>query len=253
MKTKQHSNLTSILDLQQQISDAKLKIALLESALMEDEVDEQLETATAQDEMPARPSHFDERVLTAIRKECRKLERTNWLRAIPKAVKAATAVLLVSFLLGGTAMAVSSEVRVLVMKLLYKVTPQYTEISLVPDESASFHIPAGWEGLFFPSYIPEGYTLHDLQGNGAMRETLYRNNFNSSVRFSEYDSTVEMNTDTEGYVIEDMLLNGEKALLAYKDGKSKIIWQQDGRILMVITTEDPQFTLKVAKSVVRIK
>lgn len=253
MKAKQHSNLTSISDLQQQISEAKLKIALLESALMEDKVDEQLETASTQDEMLVRLSHFDNRMLTAIRKESRKLERTNWLHAIPKVVKAAAAVLLLSFLLGSTAMAVSSEVRVLVMKLLYRVTPQYTEISLVPDEKASFHIPASWEGLFFPSLIPEGYTLHDLQGSGPMRETLYRNNVNSMVRFSEYDSTVEMNTDTEGYVIEDMLLNGEKALLAYKDGKSKIIWQQDGRILMVITTEDPQLTLRVAQSVVRIK
>ena len=253
MKAKQHSNLTSILDLQRQISDAKLKIALLESALLEDEMDEQQEIAAAQGEMSETPSHFDNRMLTAIRKESRKLEKTNWLHAIPKVAKAAAAVLLLSFLLGGTAMAVSSEVRVLVMKLLYRVTPQYTEISLVPDEEASFQIPAGWEGLFFPSYIPVGYSLHDLQGNGPVLNASYRSNDNGNVQFSEHDYTVEINTDTEGYVLEDILLNGEKALLAYKAGRSKIVWQQANRILIVITTEDPQFTLRVAQSVVRIK
>ena len=52
------------------------------------------------------------------------------------------------------------------MKLLLHVEEEYTELSLVEDEAASFDVPAEWQGGSFPAYIPEGMKLEQsIDGN----------------------------------------------------------------------------------------
>ena len=150
-------------------------------------------------------------------------------------------------------MAVSSEVRIMVMKLLYKVTPQYTEISLVPDEEASFGVPSGWKGEYYPSFIPDDYTFSGIQETSFTRDAIYLASNGRFLRFTENEGTVEISVDTEGYHTQDIVLNGNAALLAEKDDKCKVIWQQSAKILTLTITESFELAIEIAERVTRIR
>lgn len=174
-------------------------------------------------------------------------------RILLRSLQFATALLLAFAVSLGTAMAVSGEVRVEVMRLLYRVTPKYTEISMAEDEDAAFFVPADWTGSYYPSYIPEGYVFHSVDGEDVIRAAVYTSIDDKIMYFDENNITVEGNIDTEGYDIKEIEVNGHTALLAFKEGKSKVIWQTENRMLVLTITEDAKTALKIAQSVRRIK
>lgn len=128
----------SLQNLQTQLSDIKLRTALLEYAGQEDE-----ESTAYFDKLPkdspmlieeiAFFSRTTEKTLRLIRMEDRKLKRLKSFSRFQKIMKYAALLLLISFLSLGTAMAVSSDLRIQALRLLYRVTPQYTEVSYVPE------------------------------------------------------------------------------------------------------------------------
>jgi hypothetical protein len=232
-------------ELQCQLSDTKLKIALLQAARLEDEAEEQPDAMAL-----AEPN---ENTLAAIRRESRRMEKLSLLHRMPPVLRAAAAILLISFLTLSTAMAVSPAVRVAVMKLLYTVTPQHTEIRLVQDEDSAVEVPEGWQGAYYPAYIPEGYTFNSFQGTESMIDALYFLGDNDYMMFSENDANVEANIDAEGYAFSEVDLNGQMALLAQKKGKSTVVWRQENKLMMLTITEDANTAMNIARSVTRIK
>ncbi len=232
--------------LKKQLGETKLKIALLEAALKEAEALSLENEKSA--EMAPNPS-----TIAAIHHELNRLTRRKRLRFLPRVLRVAVALLLITFISLGTALAVSSDVRVMVMKLLYRVTPQYTEISLVPDEATFFNVPAQWGGEYYPSYIPEGYRFYGAYGVQSMQDVVYIADNDRTLIFSENDANVEANIDTEGYEISEVEINGQKAMLAYNGEKSTIVWNQNDKILLITVTELPEVVIKIAQSVIKIK
>lgn len=248
-----HVNPLNIPDVQRQISDGKIRIALLQAALIEDRADALSSLDIVEENETPQVSPVDQRILSAIDHCCKKMNRKKCLSGIPKLMKAVAALLLISFIATGTAMAVSAEFRVMVMKLLYTVTPQYTEIRLVKDKASASVVPKDWAGNYYPLQIPKGYELYETQENGDILMSIYRNKENKMLHFNESGSTTEINIDTEGYEIKDISLNDSKAVLAYKDGKSKIVWHVADKILMLTIEEEPQTAIDIAQSVVQVK
>lgn len=260
MKTRKtnQSETSLLINLQEQLSDIKLRIALVEAARLEDESNRAKYNALPPDS-PERLAEeqfhqrMEPRILLMMRKLQRKQKNKDLIQYTRKVMRFAAAVFLVACISLGTAMAVSSEVRVTVMKLLYNITPQYTEIQLVPDESASFNVPADWTGDYYPSYIPNDYEFHSLQVIGSIRTTYYTSGKDKALIFHENDEGVESNIDTEGYEVKTIELNDRVALLATKKGRSVVIWQAEKRFLYLTIPENEEIALKVAKGVRRIK
>ncbi len=84
-------------------------------------------------------------------------------------------------------------------------------------------------------------------------DAVYVSGENKLLRFSENEGTVVGNIDTEGYAIKEIQLYGTKALLADKEGKSKVIWHQDGKILTITIDDTAEIALDVAKGVKRVR
>ena len=244
--------------LQNQLSDIKLLIALLAAAQQDDET----ETTRLDTLAPDAPERIEEvafiartqeKTLGLIRRETHKLLRTERLHGMQKIMRIAAVLVLISFLSLGTAMAVSPGLRVQVMRLLFRVTPQYTEISYVPDEKASFEVPQEWTGNYYPAYIPDEYSFYGIAGTGSMRDAVYVAQDNKILRFSENDQSVEANIDTEGYAVREIEIHGQSALLATKEGKSKIVWSEADRYFILTVTEDAETAIKIAQRVTIIK
>ena len=237
-------------------ADEEFEAALFRAAFARLEA-ERIEELMAQEPTPEEEAFFartQQETLRVIRRTLNQKKRRHFLRhTLPRAANAAALLLLCVFLGGTAAVAAVPSVRVRVMKLLTHMQQEYTEISLVEDASASFDVPDGWKGDFFPGYIPEGFEvawMSDLLpfsiewlSEGAMY-----------IGFEECDENTVANVDTENAKLSYEEINGSLALAIEKGDVVQIVWVHDDRYFILDThacgrTE----TMQIAKSVKRIK
>ena len=156
-----------------------------------------------------------------------------------------------------TAFASSETFRVRVFSMFAEDHGQYTAIGLREDEQKAFDVPNGWEGLYYPSYIPAEFEIESVDSSFGREFSVYmRDKNNSDVRliFEEMSENNEMNVDTENAKVYYTEIHGNTALVSVKTGITIITWNEQNRMFSVIIDgEAEKDALKVAKSVTRIK
>ena len=156
-----------------------------------------------------------------------------------------------------TAFASSETFRVRVFSMFAEDHGQYTAIGLREDEQKAFDVPNGWEGMYYPSYIPAEFEIESVDSSFGREFSVYmRNKNNSDVRliFEEMSENNEMNVDTENAKVYYTEIHGNTALVSVKTGITIVTWNEQNRMfLVIIDGEAEKDAVKVAKSVTRIK
>ena len=156
-----------------------------------------------------------------------------------------------------TAFASSETFRVRVFSMFAEDHGQYTAIGLREDEQKTFDVPNGWEGMYYPSYIPAEFEIESVDSSFGREFSVYmRDKNNSDVRliFEEMSENNEMNVDTENAKVYYTEIHGNTALVSVKTGVTIVTWNEQNRMFSVIIDgEAEKDALKVAKSVTRIK
>lgn len=156
-----------------------------------------------------------------------------------------------------TAFASSKTFRVRVFSMFAEDHGQYTAIGLREDEQKAFDVPNGWEGMYYPSYIPAEFEIESVDSSFGREFSVYmRDKNNSDVRliFEEMSENNEMNVDTENAKVYYTEIHGNTALVSVKTGITIVTWNEQNRMFSVIIDgEVEKDALKVAKSVTRIK
>lgn len=156
-----------------------------------------------------------------------------------------------------TAFASSETFRVRVFSMFAEDHGQYTAIGLREDEQKAFDVPNGWEGMYYPSYVPAEFEIESVDSSFGREFSVYmRDKNNSDVRliFEEMSENNEMNVDTENAKVYYTEIHGNTALVSVKTGVTIVIWNEQNRMFSVIIDgEAEKDALKVAKSVTRIK
>lgn len=158
-------------------------------------------------------------------------------------------------------------IRVRVLKLLINVEEEYTELSLVEDDEASFNVPAEWRGAYYPSYIPEGYYLWYLDDVDDQVIYHHPDDEYGIVEFDEMSRDTKMNVDSEDAEISYDAVNGNSALVIKKGDKSfvniygeddfvpgdvMVIWSNDEKYFLVRVRSSREEALRIARSVRRL-
>lgn len=252
MKRNEDAAFLSKDELYSQLSETKLRIALL--AQQESETEVMLgEGENVEDEKQFFEA-TEAGAMKAIHRQLRKQSVQHFLqRDLPKVGQIAAAMVLIFYLGLTAAVATVQSVRVSVMKLLYTVEEQYTEISFVPDEEASFDVPAEWQGSYYMSFIPNGYELTACASRSFQHEVVYTDSNGSIIRFSEIALQVESNIDTEGFSVKPFQLNGTTGLFAERADKVTLIWSTTDRYFVLSLVGHTEVAEQIAESVLRIK
>lgn len=176
-------------------------------------------------------------------------------RAAPRALRTAAAVCGVLCIGLTTAFASSASFRVQVYTMLAQDYGEYTAISMKATPEDAFDVPEEWGGDYYPSYIPDGFEMTDIENAfNRIFSVEYRNSENIRLDFDDSPLTMEMNIDTENAFVYDIDIHGEQALVAVKPEHVIIVWSEYNRIFTVsLDGEDEETALQVAKSVKRIQ
>ena len=145
-----------------------------------------------------------------------------------------------------TAFASSETFRVRVFSMFAEDHGQYTAIGLREDEQKAFDVPNGWEGMYYPSYIPAEFEVESVENSFGREFAAYmRDKNNSDVRliFEEMSENNEMNVDTENAKVYYTEIHGNTALVSVKTGVTIVTWNEQNRMFSVhVTIVTPVFT-----------
>lgn len=247
----------NIESLQQHITDAKLRLALLEYQQKQDQVWKLKRDALPID-APAKVAENDffarteKTTLKLIRRHEPRAVQSSRARRKSRLLQAFAAAVLILVLGFGTALAVSPELRVGVMRLLYTITPQFTEIRFLPELIAE-RVPEAWKGSYYPMFMPSNYAVSEVSESEYFSKVLCHASHDRYLLFGEYEAGSELNIDSEGKTVEEVDINGWPGLMTWKDGSTIIVWNSPDSVLVIDTTEDKATTLAIARSVAKAK
>lgn len=182
-------------------------------------------------------------------------------KALPWVINTAACIILLLAMAAPVALANSATFRAKVMQLIMELDEEKGEayFTFVAEEGTEFIVPEGWRGNYFPSYIPEGFTIHDFNPTFPAPFIEYRNAANNQLYFDECDEDSTMLAGTENSTIKNVSINGSTAVLIEGPGADgvtwavTITWQNDTNWFCVTTFGLPtDEALRVARSVKRI-
>ena len=202
-------------------------------------------------------AQMESKTLRVIRRAIRKRKLKQFAQhTLPKLGKVAASILLTLFIGLSVAIASVQTVRVRVLELLINIENEYTELSLQENPDSSFDVPPEWDGNYYPSKIPKGFVVTQI-------ESMFENSFvsyvleddkSTKITFFEQGEDTYANLDTEDASISTKLVKGSPALVAIKGNRVSIAWATDN-VYFVLIFQGLQVNeaMAVADSVVRIR
>ncbi len=216
------------------------------------------EKAQAQEEWLRIEAQYDR-----LQAEKKKRERRSKVRAaVRKATVSAACILLVLVIGTSIAVAVSEPVRQSLNRLLISFGDGHVDISLAqtdPGEEAADAIvsdsaadndkvPDGWQGEYYPAYIPEGYELITVMVGGKGVE--YKNAQGKTLTFDESHENDSLGLNTENVQVYTLLLsNGKEALVTETMDYCAFVWSEGNAFLTVTSREPLDETTRIVESI----
>lgn len=109
--------------------------------------------------------------------------KKQFFTVVPRTMRFAVAALGILCIGLTTAFASSETFRVRVFSMFAEDHGQYTAIGLREDEQKAFDVPNGWEGMYYPSYIPAEFEIESVDSSFGREFSVYmRDKNNSDVR-----------------------------------------------------------------------
>lgn len=237
------------------------RIAATEYAQQEaDLLMEQIAADEACGNMKEEDAHFGQvapKTLRVIRNAILQRKIKKFTRqTLPKVGKGAASILLTLFIGLSVAIASVHSVRVRVLELLINIEDEYTELSLQENAGASFDVPSEWGGSFYPSKIPKGFVVSQIQNmvqNCFVSFTL-ENDKSTRITFLEQGEDTYANLDTEDAVVSSKMVKGSPALFVAKGNSLSVAWTTDNLYFVLICQGlQENDVLSIANSVMQIR
>jgi len=153
----------------------------------------------------------------------------------------------------GTAIAASPLLRKELVKLMTKITSEYTTMQIIPEEQFAF-VPREWKGLYFPAVLPDDIELMEIYSDPFDNYVSYSRQEGGKIIFSFeeiYQGT--MNLDTEEAKIETVFIHEKDGKAVIKGDHITIYWMEEECMLKLYLRDGTlEETLAYAEAVRKI-
>ena len=164
---------------------------------------------------------------------------------------AAVAVLILNIEVGAV-VATRGNVRAKVIRFLMEMNDSYMSVGFTESEGEII-VPEEWEGRYFPTYIPQGYSIQRCVSGTGVNLAEYVNAEGNMLTIEVCDINSFSRINTEKSEINFIPLHGvEATILRQPYGDVCIIWSL-GDCWFNVTGDDYETTLAVAQSMEAIQ
>jgi len=191
----------------------------------------------------------DARILRRIYSKNRKGQMRDLVfRVLPRAGKIVAGLALTFFIGLSAAVATVQSVRINVLNFITEIEDRYTALYM-QESGAMIDVPEGWNGLYYMTYIPEGFVLVEW----GVNEVIYADENDNILGFGEYEYGVTCNLDTENAEITYESIRGKNALVVKKDGWVAITWSEGNRFIVLDLMGEKDEALQIAENVLIVR
>lgn len=228
-----------------ELFDLMLRHAVIESA-----------QAQAQQVMDAAPAAEDpfppsERYLRRIERAHRRQKRALFVQFHRRALKTAASVLLVLFGLAATSFVTVSAVRAGFLNFLLGEASDHTKVML-SDAAEGYdlaNLPEGWDAIYIPTYLPEGFQLTEVIMGKEFISATYTSNTNQYITISQWNHPdISIFLDNEHGSLQPEAINGHSALIRSGEKDSSVAWTETDYSFLVMSSLSPNELLVTCES-----
>lgn len=181
----------------------------------------------------------------------RKLEQRKNIRTYGKRA----AVFLIVSIISLSALTISVDAwRMKFFNMLIEINNRYSIVTFEETESSlifsSQDIPEGWTD-YYPTVIPEGYTLNTFSTTSKSSRLVYSNNENKELKFHQQSIGVESHMDTENAVVYEVEINGFQGVMIEKNEQIMIRWHNEEYGFLLTGYLEKEIMLDIAESIER--
>ena len=219
---------------------------------------EQMEEEYKSGEQIPFPDELDTRMRQLIASYNKRANFNKYKRNARKVLSKAAAIFIIIIATASIFYMSVEAIRLRVLNLVMDQTKEYTSIEVKeePDvkKDSSAVIPPNWEGLYAPTYIPEGFVFDKVNNTPYTIIINYSNEAGQTIMFEQYDNNKRsLRVDTEDAKTSKIMVNDFEGLLVEKDGKFFIAWQNNDISFTVMGKIEKDELLKIAESVEIVK
>lgn len=244
---KSNTFLASVDELYEDLSDLKLRIALLK--YHENELALRVQNCEKDHALQLLIKQGESHILRHIQHVHRaKQVREVISKTVPLMLRMVAGLLLISYIGLSVAIATDSSTRIKVLDFITTIEDRYTSFEF-RDTGKFLYVPSEWEGYYYPTYIPVGMTLSFVDPENVV----YSSVDGTVLDFDDMNEGAVGTIDTEGAVIDVMMVNGHEAMVVKKEPWTSILWNIDNRVILVSYSGDQDEAIRIAESVQMIK
>lgn len=184
--------------------------------------------------------------------EQKKTAKRRKRNALVKKYASRAAAVLLGLILTSAIVTMSVEAfRVRFLNLFIESSEDHNRIDYIESE-VSLELPEGWNGVYYPTYLPEGYNLLDAQASEHTKMVMFIDPDNELLIFTQNSNDMGMNIDSEKSDIEMVPINDNDGYLTNKDGMITISWTENGTVLTLEGTEEISAMIKIAEKIKKV-
>jgi len=188
-------------------------------------------------------------------KYTKELERGTRLRTLRRAGKKYTtraAAVLLALLLTSAVVTFSVEAfRIKFLNLFIESENDHNTVDFI-ESGESIQHPNDWEDYYYPTWLPEGYTLIDAQSNGASKVAIMMNKENLLLIFTQNMNDLGLNIDNEDLDVEIVPINESDGSMVEKDDIISITWSEHGMIFSLEGAEEINEMIKISEKIKKV-
>jgi hypothetical protein len=173
--------------------------------------------------------------------------------------KASVFIVLASIVFGLTIVNVDAA-RTKLLNMILRVEDEYTSIKLEKNKNGNVlnnSIYINWENAYAPTYMPDGYSIHNISNTGNMRFIEYLNESSDMndkpIVFMQMPVEANGIVDTEDAKVTNIKIHDNDGIMIEKGERIIVIWHNDEYLFDLSGYEDKSEILKVAESVLFLK
>lgn len=194
---------------------------------------------------------FQRKLAEQEQKERKDSRRRRVQRILPRTISVAACLVILLAIATPFAVANISSIRVKVLQMLIRIEEDHAKLSLVEDEDASFDVPSGWQGDYYPTYIPDGYEVSYIGRYSATVE--FSNTEGNVLTFNECSESDQYNIDSENALMSYEFINGQQVFTVESTYTTSVAWSNGRKLFVVDGAMAKDELLKIAESVQLIK
>ena len=183
-----------------------------------------------------------------LKKEEQKLRRSVNI----KKYASRASVVLMAFLLSSAVVTMSVEAfRIRILNLFIETEKDHNRIDFDESEEV-LKLPEGWSNDYYPTYLPEGYSLLDAQSGEYTKIATFMNQDNELLIFTQNANNMGMNIDNEHSDIELVPINDNEGYMTNKDNIISISWSENDVVFTLEGAEEISPMIKIAEKIKKV-